>query len=300
MRELVRRGVDVVGFDTAGVAVTPFPEADGVPFVQGDIRDDALLRGTLEQQSIVRVVHLAALVESADRDPAAAVEINALAAARLLTFAAQTGVRRVVAMSTKGVLGPLPARYLHPGYEPVPVELPPSPRTVYESTKYLVEVAVAWHRARNLDAAAVRLASTWGPGKSTASHGSFSVHSDVATRALRGESSRIDLHPDQGHDLVYYADVAAGLADLVLAARPLGSPVYHLGSGRITTVGAFAAAVEAEFPGVRVETGSEFAGGRSCLMDTSIAHRDAGYVPAWDVARGLAHFRELARVGIVS
>jgi nucleoside-diphosphate-sugar epimerase len=237
---------------------------------------------------------------AAGRDPALAIEVNSLATARLLDLAAKMALRRVVALSTKGVLGPLDARYLHPRYEPVPADLPPSPRSVYESTKYLVEVAAGIHRRRGADVACVRLASTWGPGKSAVSHGAFGLHSEVVAAALRGESSRLDIHPEQGYDLVYYADVAAGLAGLVAAPGPLPSPVYHLGSGRITTVGEFAAAVEAVFPGARVTTGATFPGGRSCLMDISLAAREAGYAPAWDVRRALEDIRDLAATGIVT
>jgi nucleoside-diphosphate-sugar epimerase len=294
VRELVRRGLDVIRLDAAPRPLTPFPEIDGTRLVVDDIRDTAAIRDLVASERPARVVHLAAVVGGAERDPAAAIEVNALATARLLDTARDAGVARVVALSTKGVLGPLEPRYLHPRYDPVPVGLPPSPRTVYEATKYLVEIAVRAERATGRDAVAVRLASTWGPGKSSASHGPFGLHGDVLARALRGESSRLDIHPEQGYDLVYYADVAAGLVDLVSAPGPLSSPVYHLGSGRITTVGAFAAAVEDAFPGVRVETGSELAAGRSCLMDISAIQRDAGYVPAWDVRRALDDARMLA------
>jgi UDP-glucose 4-epimerase len=299
LRELARRGVPVVGLDQAATPITPFPEIANVPTVRGDTRDMALVGDVVRTHRVGRIVHLAAIV-AAERDPALAIEVNSLASARLLDLAADHGIRRVVAMSTKGVLGPLDERYLHPRYEPVPVDLPPSPRTVYETTKYLVEVAVVVHRSRGADAAAVRLGTTWGPGKSAATHGAFSLHSDVLAAALRGESSRVDIHPDQGYDLVYYADVAAGLASLVLAPGPLRSPTYHLGAGRITTVGEFADAVEAAFPGVAVETGHAFPGGRSCLMDVSLATRDAGYVPAWDVRRALEDVRGLAAAGIVT
>jgi len=299
VRELLARGHDVVRFDLAPQPIVPFPELAAAPFVHGDIRDTARLGDLLRMQAVARVIHLAAVVV-ADRDPTLAIEVNALATARLLDLAADRGLARVVAMSTKGVLGPLAPRYLHPSYDPVPVDHPPSPRTTYEATKYLVEVAVAGHRAMGRDVAAVRLASTWGPGKSSGSHRGFGLHSDVLAAALHGESSRIDVHPDQGYDLVCYPDVAAGLADLALASGPLSEPVYHLGSGRMTTVGEFAEAIERAFPGVRVATGTAFPAGRQCLLDIGPAARDTGYEPRWTVELALAQVRELVEAGIVS
>jgi nucleoside-diphosphate-sugar epimerase len=234
------------------------------------------------------VLHLGAIVgEPAEADPALALEVNAVATARLLDLAAARGVSRVVAMSTKGVLGPLDARYLHPSYEPVPVDLAPAPRSVYETTKLVVERLIARARERGLDAAAVRLATTWGPGKSGATHAGFSVHSDVVAAVAAGGSARLDAHPEQGYDLVYYADVAAGLAAACLAARPLARPVYHLGSGRIVTAREFAAAVESAFPGARVELGTRFPPGQNCLLDVGPAAEDFDYRPAWPLARAL-------------
>jgi len=298
-RELVRRGATVVRWDLAPEPVTPFPELAAQPLVVGDVRDSELVARTLETYGITRVLHLAALIgERAERDPRLAIEVNSLAPARILDAAATAGVRRVVAMSTKGVLGPLDARHLHPLYEPVPVDAPTRPQSVYEATKHLVEVAVGVARRNGLEAAAVRLATTWGPGKSGATHAGFSLHADIVAAAVRGESSVVDIHPDQGHDLIYYGDVAAGLADLLLAPSAPGRPVYHLGSGRITRVGEFARAVEAAFPGVTVTTGERFPGGRSCLLDIGPLATDTGYAPRWDPASALADVRSLAAAGL--
>jgi UDP-glucose 4-epimerase len=299
VRELVRRGRRVVGLDMASIATMPFPELADATVIEGDIRDTARLEALIADEGVGRIIHLAAIV-LADRDPGLAIEVNAAASARLFDIASARGVARVVAMSTKGIFGPLEPRYLHPTYDPVPVDHPPSPRGVYDSTKYLVEVAAERHRLAGADIVVTRLASTFGPGKTSASHGAVGAHGDVLAAALRGASSRLDLHPDQGHDLVYYADVAAGLADLVLASGRLPGSAYHLGSGRVTTVASFAAAIEHAFPGVRVETGEGFASRRACLLDISATTRDAGYRPAFDIARALEDVRELVAAGIVS
>jgi UDP-glucose 4-epimerase len=299
VRELVARGRRVVAFDLASRPVLAFPELGSATIVTGDVRDTDRLAALIVDQDIERIVHLAAIV-LADRDPALAIEVNAAASARLFDVAFGRGVARVVAMSTKGILGPLEARYLHPTYDPVPIDHPPSPRGVYDSTKYLVEVAAERHRLAGADIVVTRLASTFGPGKTSASHGAVGAHGDVLAAALRGESSRLDIHPDQGHDLVYYADVAAGLADLALADDHLPERAYHLGSGRITTVGEFALAVEAAFPGVRVETGERFSGGRACLLDIGATTRDAGYVPRFDIGRALEDVHRLIAAGVIA
>ena len=292
-RELALRGADAVAFDLAPAPAVSFADASPPSAVIGDLRDQELLRSTVVRFGVRRLLHLGALVgEPCERGPALALEVNALATACLLALAETAGVERVVAMSTKGVLGPLDARYLHPAYEPVPVDLPPAPRSIYETTKLVVEQLVARSRALGrLDAAAVRLATTWGPGKSGASHAGFSAHSDVVAAAAEGRRTRLDAHPDQGYDLLYYADVAAGLVSAVLTKEPLARPVYHLGSGRIVTARAFASAVEAAFPGVTVELGDRFPPGRNCVLDIGPAAVDFGYRPAWPLDRAIADVR---------
>lgn len=293
-RELQRRGARVVVLDLAEAPAVRFRDSPAPTSVVGDLRDVTLLGDLLRRQAVTRIVHLGALVgESAERAPALAVEVNALATARLLDLAAAAGVQRVIAMSTKGVLGRLADRHLHPLYEPVPVDQPASPLSIYETTKFVVERLVDSTRSRGLSAAAVRLATTWGPGKSAESHAGFSIHSDIVAAAAEGRSSHVDVHPEQGYDLVYYADVAAGLVAACLADGPLHRPVYHVGSGRLVTMGAFARAVEAAFPGVRVELGERFPPGRNCLLDIVPATRDFGYRPAFDVPAALDDVRRL-------
>lgn len=297
-RELARAGARAVAFDQAPRPAVAFADAAAPEGVVGDLRDEALLREVLAGRSIGRVIHLGAIVgEPAERDPARAIEINAVATARLLDAAVARGLERVIAMSTKGVLGRLAGRYLHPVYDPVPVDLPPAPRSIYETTKLVVERLVDRSRTLGLQAAAVRLATTWGPGKSGASHAGFSIHSDVVAAAVAGRSSRLDVHPDQGYDLLYYADVAAGLVAACLAPGELRSSVYHLGSGRVVTMGDFAAAVGSAFPGVTVELGERFPGGRNCLLDIGPASADFGYLPAWDVPAALDDVRWLSAAG---
>jgi len=110
-RELVRRDARVVVIDTRAAPSVAFPESTAVDTVVGDLRDAAFVRATMADRKVDRIIHLAAIIgEKAERDPALAIEVNALATARLLATAAELGVRRVIAMSTKGVLGQLAAR----------------------------------------------------------------------------------------------------------------------------------------------------------------------------------------------
>ena len=293
-RELARRGARVVVLDLRPEPrfVPPGYAVDAV--VVGDVKDAELVRDTLGAHRISRVVHLAALVgEPCETDPVGAFEVNVIATQRLIEAAEAAGVVRLTANSTKGALGPLPARYLHPVYDPVPVDHPPSPRQVYEVTKLAVERLVAAARARGLSAAALRFSTTWGPGKSGDTHAGLSFHSDLVTAARRGGDIAVDVHPEQGFDLIYYADIGAGIAAACLADGPLTSPVYQFGAGRITRMAAFAAALEATFPGCRIALGERLPPGRNVLLDIGASRTDLGYAPQYDVPAALADMREL-------
>lgn len=298
-RELARRGAGVVAFDTRATPSVTFPESAAIDTVVGDLRDAAFVRAAIVDRGVDRVIHLAAIVgEKAEHDPALAIEVNALASARLFAIAADRGMRRVVAMSTKGVLGKLAQRHLHPTYDPVPVESTAQPTDVYGSTKAVVEALVVGLRARGTPAAAFRLATTWGPGKTGESHAGFSLHSDIVTNAADRKPTHLEIRADQGYDLIYYADVAAGLAAACLGDDPLSSPVYHLGSGAIATLGAFVERVRDAFPAAVIDLGDKAAAGRNCLLDIGPARRDFGYAPAFDLRAAIDDFVRRLGAGV--
>jgi nucleoside-diphosphate-sugar epimerase len=291
VRALHARDARVVVLDLLDAPRTGLAEDAAIPdaSVVGDVRDSDLVERTLREHGVSHVVHLAALVgDVCESDPVTAFEVNTIATARLIGASEAAGVRRLVANSTKGVLGPLPERYLHPAYEPVPIEHPPSPRQVYEVSKLAVERLVAAARGRGLSAATLRFTTTWGPGKSAATHAGLSFHSDLVAAAMAGGDVSVGVHPDQGFDLVYYADVGAAIAAASLADGPLTSHVYHVGAGRITTMADFARALETAFPGCRLSMGERFPPGRNVLFDISAARADLGYEPAFDVPAALA------------
>jgi|GEM_PF-2990542 len=287
-RELRRRNVRSVVVDLSAAPRFRLPGAEPDVIVVGDVRDDDLIRSVLREHAIERVIHLAAIVgEPCETDPVRAFEVNVIATARLIAAAEAVGVRRLTANSTKGVLGPLPVRFLHPVYDPVPPDHAPSPRQIYEVSKLAVERLVVAARDRGLSAAALRFTTTWGPGKSGATHAGLSFHSDLVAAAREGGHLAVDVHPDQAFDLVYYADVAAAIVGACLADGPLTAPVYHIGAGRLTRMSEFAASIEAAIPGCRITMGERFPPGRNVLFDTSLARADLHYEPAYDVAAAL-------------
>jgi UDP-glucose 4-epimerase len=137
VHELRRAKHQVVVYDNLSKGhVAGVPE--GVPFVQGDIRDDTLLAQTLRQHEIDAVVHFAAdsLVAESMQQPAKYYQNNVVATLALLITMRDCGVRNIVFSSTA-------ATYGEPTAWPITEDMPTVPTNVYGRTKLVIEGMLA-------------------------------------------------------------------------------------------------------------------------------------------------------------
>jgi len=133
------------------------PRADGVRWVEGDLRDAASLAVLVEGADAV--VHVAAVYRTAGHPDSYYHEVNVGGTERLLEAAARAGVRRFVHTSTVGVHG-------HIANPPADESAPFDPGDVYQRTKAEAEVkAVAFGRARALPVVVVRPGAIYGPAE---------------------------------------------------------------------------------------------------------------------------------------
>jgi len=109
---------------------------DGLPCIEGDLRDPELVREACEGQDVV--VHVAGIHGPAWRELGdhALFEINIMGTRNILQGAAKAGVRRVIFTSSIHATGrsPMPAPYL-----PIDEELPREPLDVYGLSKQVGE-----------------------------------------------------------------------------------------------------------------------------------------------------------------
>jgi dihydroflavonol-4-reductase len=156
---LVRR-LAAMGMEVRTLDVRPqvgAPTQSGVRHYQVDIRDRAAVKPLLD--GVDTIFHLASLHLEVGADPAAFDAVNVHAAADLVTFAAESGVRRFVHTSSVGVYGDA-GRGL-----PLREDAPKHPDSPYERSKLKGERAVL---ARALDSqielVVLRPAWVYGPG----------------------------------------------------------------------------------------------------------------------------------------
>ena len=123
-----------------------------VPWVEGDVRDTALLAKVLVEHRIEAVVHFAALkaVGESVREPLRYYDNNVAGTVSLLRAMQQTGVRTLVFSSSATVYG-------EPQSLPIPEDAPVSTCNPYGASKLMMEQVLAdvdaaepgqWHIAR--------------------------------------------------------------------------------------------------------------------------------------------------------
>lgn len=235
-------------------------------------------------------------------DPVLDARINVLGLVNILEAARQTGTRRVVFVSSGGVV------YGEPEVLPTPEHAPKSPRSPYGVSKLAGEHYLDYYReVHGMDCVALRYGNVYGPRQDP--HGEAGVVAIFSNRLLGGEP--LDIHGDgkQTRDYVHVADVARAnlvAADMDLpAGGGMDARAFNVATGVATSVNKLARTLE-EVAGIRTgrAVGDARAGElrHSVLSVAKMAGR--GWEPAMGLRDGLsdtfshiAGRRAVARVG---
>jgi len=135
--QLIEEGHEVIVYDNLSKghkAAVP----EGIKFVEGDLRDRALLTETLQKHEIEAVVHFAAdsLVGESMTQPAKYYHNNVVATLALLDTMRDCSVNKIVFSSTAAVYG-------EPESSPISEEMSTKPTSVYGRTKLVIEGILA-------------------------------------------------------------------------------------------------------------------------------------------------------------
>lgn len=240
-RQLAREGHTVIVYSRAR-NFSLVPELEGrIQWAPGDVTDrDALDRAAREHHA-TRVIHLAAALPAiTEDDPIRAYQVNLMGGLNVLTVARDLRLKRVVFTSSKAYYGRFVGEHAPPHFKPVTEDYQGQTATVYGATKKALEdAAFHFRRQWEVDVIALRLGSTYGPGKGTSSHGGYSgLKSRIIEASLRGEPVTVEM-PDAADDIVYNADVAKGAVLACFAPRPEYWQL-NISGGQLVTLRAFA------------------------------------------------------------
>jgi dihydroflavonol-4-reductase len=204
---------------------TELPPQKGVEAVHGDIRDAMSLEKYCA--AVDTVFHLAAAVGSAVTDRGSFRDVNGWGTEAVLAAARYAGVRRVVHVSSAGVLG-----VVEPGVVADETH-PPNPQNLYDRTKWEAERAARRAAESGADVVIVRPGWVYGPGDRRTFKLIKTVH-DGRFFFLRGAQGR--------QTPVHVEDLVQGI--LGSAEKGGKGELYHL-AGEVMTVEEMVAAIAA-------------------------------------------------------
>ncbi|NPT54923.1 NAD-dependent epimerase/dehydratase family protein [Paraburkholderia elongata] len=239
--------------------------------------------------------------------PSAEVRARVTAELNLLEAAKLNGVERVVLTSSSDAywgLGPecMPLKE----DMPVPLQEDDDNFIVQSWAKKTLEVvANLYRRQEGLNIVTVRCSGMFGPAYRTF----LNLPSRLIKAGLSGatpdfsKGGGVPVESD-GYDQTYVKDIAYGMG-LIVRAPTLQHHIYNLGSGRATSYGEIARAVEKAIPGFEIRLRpaaqpSEVGPGREVsmgnfYMDISRIGHELGYAPRYSMERAIAEYADWLR-----
>ncbi len=218
-------------------------------------------------------------------DPARDASVNVIGLLNVLEGAREAGTKRVVYVSSGGVV------YGEPEQIPTPEVAPKLPLSPYGVAKLSGEHYLHYYReVHGLEYVALRYANVFGPRQDP--HGEAGVVAIFCDRLMVGEELTIFGDGEQTRDYVYVKDVVSAnllASDMTLSPKSnLDSVAFNVGTGMGTSVNRLADILEdiaADHPG-RVYRGSRAGELRHSTLDVS-RFADRGWAPRHSLKDGL-------------
>ncbi len=259
---------------------------DAATFVEMDIRNPAV-RDLFRDVRFDLVNHHAAQIDVrvSVNDPAKDAGINLMGLLNITEAAREVGTKRVVFVSSGGVV------YGEPEQIPTPESAPKQPLSPYGVTKLGGEFYLNYYRqVHGMEYVALRYSNVFGPRQDP--HGEAGVVAIFCTRLLDGQPLTIFGDGEQTRDYVYVKDVVA--ANMLASDADMGvgtgldSRAFNVGTGVGTSVLQLAGALE----GIAgADTPRDHAPARPgelqhSTLDSGLI-RSRGWSPAFTLEQGL-------------
>jgi UDP-glucose 4-epimerase len=258
----------------------PFDSSESVEWLTGDFQNVSDLRRAID--GVDAVLHLVSttLPKGSNEDPVYDVNTNVISTIHMLNTMVQTGVKRIIFISSGGTV------YGVPHAIPIPEDHPTNPEVSYGITKLMIEKYLyLYSRLHGLEPITLRVANPYGE-RQRAGTGQGAVAAFIR-RALAGESIEIWGDGSVARDYIYISDVACACA---LAMQYQGAKmIFNISSGVGTSLTDLVAAIETiiEKPlQVRHLPGRGFDVPIS-VLDSSLAKKELNWAPKVGLLEGL-------------
>jgi UDP-glucuronate 4-epimerase len=285
LRRLAADGLRVVAMDRG-----PPPELDlerlGVPFVAHDLPDPHRWHEAIVRFDVRRVVHAGSVSGPMlfGDNPGRVYDINLAGLSGLLEAARIHRLGRIVWFSSIMAYGE------RPDLAPVSEDTPLHPTTVYGATKAAGEALIgAYNAEHGVDAVALRVASCYGPGRTTSC-----MIRTLIEDGLAGRPSRVHPAPGRTRQHVFVGDVVDAVR-AALDTPTLRQRTYNIGPGRAQELAEIVEQVQQAVPAAKAVPDTEgLAWNTFGLGPLGIesARRDLGFSPSTSIAEGAAATRD--------
>jgi UDP-glucose 4-epimerase len=228
---LLARGHAVTLFDRAGLppaAQTALADhANRLTIVQGDVTDRRAVEEVIAAgfDAIILAAAITAGLEREAADPESILRVNLLAQTLILTAARQSGVRRIINLSSGSAYGASAFQDM-----PLDEETACDPVSLYAITKFASEkVAARLAALWQYDIISVRLSAVFGPWeRPTGVRDTLSPQAQILAAMQEGREAILE-RPGM-RDWIYAPDVADAVTVLIEAAKPKHQ-LYHISTG---------------------------------------------------------------------
>jgi len=254
--------------------------AEGYEFVDGDVRDRAMVEACLE--GVEQVFHLAAQISvpASVQAPVECYEVNLTGSLQVLDASREAGVKRVVLASSAAVYGDFVG--------PVSETMPPAPLSPYAASKLGMEQAAKlFTDTLDLPTVCLRFFNVYGPRQAPDSQYAAVIPGFIQAGLVR-EPMVIHGDGQQRRDFVFVTDAVE--ACLLAATREQAKGgVVNIGGGGSVTIQDLAGILQRLIPEAQKAILGPVREGdiRYSEAELSRAHALLGYHPATTLEHGL-------------
>ncbi len=267
----------------------------GLEIAPMDVTSITTVLDAIKRYNVRSIVHGASIYEGRG-SLLQAVDVNVMGTENILEAARLMGVGRVTFVSSEGV------NQGRKGTTPLVEEeffWVRSDRYIPATKKMAEILCLIYQKEYKMDIVITRPSRIYGPLYTAGRNPILRM----VTAVVKGQPTVFDdINPAEGHDFVYVRDCARAHALIHCAEKPKHD-LYNIGLGRHHTFSDVARTLEKLVPGTRIEmksgstTITKTAFDIEACLDNSRIQEEFGYVPEYDLEKGLAALAAWVRDG---